>query len=46
LDLEAADLPHDFGGYTVWQQPNGLVRIHVNFETGDDITWRLNFKRA
>lgn len=46
LDLEAAELPHDFGGYSVWQLPNGLVRIHVNFETGEDIAWRLKFKRA
>ncbi|HTY89204.1 MAG TPA: glycoside hydrolase family 36 protein [Candidatus Acidoferrum sp.] len=46
LDLEAAELPHDFAGYSVWLLPDGLVRIHVNFEAREDLSWQLKFKRA
>jgi hypothetical protein len=46
LELEAPEFPHDFDGYSLTQLPNGLVRIHVMFETEEAVSWSLKFRQV
>jgi hypothetical protein len=46
LDLEEPELPHDFNGYSLTVLPNGLARLHVYFETKEEVSWSLKFNRA
>lgn len=44
LAHESPELPHDFDGYSVTLQPDGLVRIHVAFADGSaPVRWVLKF---
>jgi hypothetical protein len=47
LAHEQPELPHDFDGYTVTLQPDGLVRIHVAFaDRNTRVSWVLKFRRG
>jgi hypothetical protein len=46
LAHESPELPHDFDGYSVTLQPDGLARVHVRFAVNaTHVPWRLQFKR-
>jgi hypothetical protein len=46
LAHESPELPHDFDGYSVTLQPDGLASAHVRFAASTtQLPWRLQFKR-
>jgi len=46
LDLDEPELPHDFSGYSLSVLPNGLARLHVHFDSKDEVPWNLKFNRV